>query len=283
MAIEMVVTVVLVQLLLHSAAGSQLPSARHAHALVTASPAFAGTALAFLAAAGLGRVRCALPALAADQVIAALASQALVELVHVGAVAVRVFGLVVGLHGLLLEGVAAGVNVTGIHVGGNAALVCVNVKESLVAPSSAPAVLDDPVHTAVFSAPTHDLDCVAAGASLRGLLLDAAVLAEEVLVHGEAGLHGTLAHDSLLDFADFVPILHGGNLHAVLPRAAVAAAAVRALPVVDGGVLAGALERVAQAGIIHYSRVLEVIPAPLERSTVASMVVSVAQHHVFGR
>src|SRR4051812_3438925 len=79
----------------------------------------------------------------------------------------------------------------------DAALAIGDLEEPAVAPAGVPLVLGDPAAQAVVVADQRD--AVAAGVAAGDVLVDAGPVAEEVLVDVEAGRHGPVGRDVLLD------------------------------------------------------------------------------------
>lgn len=102
--------------------------------------------------------------------LAGLAGQALVEFVQVGAVAVSISWSRVG-GGRSALGESSGVGGATHGLVGHTTLVNVDVEVAVHTPASSPRVLDDPVVASTVVAPADDLDCVATGLSIAGLLV----------------------------------------------------------------------------------------------------------------
>lgn len=131
--------------------------------------------------------------------LAGLAGQALVEFVQVGAVAVSISWSGVG-GGRSALGESSGVGGAAHGLVGHSALVNVDVEVAVHTPASSPRVLDDPVVAAsAVVAPADDLDCVATGLSIAGLLVHTGRLRKQVVLDGEASHQRTVCHEFLLD------------------------------------------------------------------------------------
>jgi len=105
------------------------------------------------------------------QGVAGLAGQALVELVHLGAVAVRVSrGRI--WSGCRPFGETCGVRSSTHGLVRDSTLVHVDLELAIKAPAGAPGVLDNPLVVGGVFAPAHDFDCVASSFGARSLLLN---------------------------------------------------------------------------------------------------------------
>jgi len=106
----------------------------------------------------------------AVELVASLASQALVEFVQVGAVSVSLAWCRVGGRRSSLA-LAGGVHDAAHGLAGHSALSDLNVEVAVQTPAAAPRVLDDPVVAGGVVAPSHDLDCVSASLLAGSLLV----------------------------------------------------------------------------------------------------------------
>lgn len=117
----------------------------------------------------------------------------------------------------------------------------------------------------------------------RCLLLYSSTVREEVSVDGVSNLNWPVGHDFFLDVGDSAKSLERFHLEAVVPIGIVRTL-FRTFVILNRVVLSGAiLDWVRQASVVGDTILLELIPCLVQGSSVAALVVGVAQHHVFWR
>lgn len=77
-----------------------------------------------------------------------------------------------------------------------------DLEESLVSPIFVPGVSDKPVWGSVFSSPSEHLDGVSSEHGSGGVLVDSALVAEEIFIDVESDFDGSVGHDFGLDGLD---------------------------------------------------------------------------------
>lgn len=150
---------------------------------------------------------------------------------------------------------------------------------AVLTPGLAPGVGDGPVGSAVLLTPADELDGVATELLVPELppvaLVDAGLVGEEGLVHGEGNLERAILHELSLDVGN------GGEVERVGGLVLLPGLAVSALGSASGGDAgAGA---VGEASVGHDTGAGEVVPERVEHATVATHVAGVAAHHILGR
>lgn len=81
-----------------------------------------------------------------------------------------------------------------------------DLEESLVTPALVPGVGAEPVLGSVLDAPAEDLDGVTSELGASGVLVDTALVGEEVLVDGEGALERVCTMDELTSTGPWVMI-----------------------------------------------------------------------------
>ena len=73
---------------------------------------------------------------------------------------------------------------------------------AIVSPSFVPAVDDCPVWGSVLDSPSDHLDCMTSKSTSRSVVVNSALVAEEIVVNGESNFNGSVGHDFSLDFSN---------------------------------------------------------------------------------
>jgi hypothetical protein len=93
-------------------------------------------------------------------------------------------------------------------------------------------------------------------------------------------LEWTISHKFSLDCSCTTESIECWNFHSVGKRSVILAR-FRTLVIIDRFVLISSLERIWNASIVDNTVFFKVIPTILQRSSVTSWVISIAQYHVF--
>ena len=165
-----------------------------------------------------------------------------------------------------------------VHLLVDAAVALLNLEEASHAPADAPGVSAEPVVEAALNTPAEDLDGVATSDTAGDVVVDTALVAEEVLIDGESAFHGTVVVELILDGVNGGGVDDGVGLALVLgPSGTVGALLV-------GGAVWGdtRLRGVGEATLGHNTGVGEILPGEVEVTTVTAVVVVVAGDEILG-
>ena len=77
-----------------------------------------------------------------------------------------------------------------------------DLEVSLISPSFVPAVSNQPVRRTWFNSPSNDFDSVASQSWAWSVVVNSALVGQEIVVDGEGSLNGTVGHDFGLDLGD---------------------------------------------------------------------------------
>lgn len=93
---------------------------------------------------------------------------------------------------------------TGDNLSFDSALVVSSsdLEEALVSPALIPAVGNQPVRSAAFNTPANNLDSVSSQSRSSSVVINSALVGQEVVVDGEGSLNWTMGHDFSLDLCD---------------------------------------------------------------------------------
>jgi len=160
----------------------------------------------------------------------------------------------------------------GVELSVDATVALLDLEEAGHAPWGAPWVGAEPVVKASLSAPAEHLDGVTASNTTRDVVVNTALVVEEVVVDGEGSLHGSVVVELILDALNGGGVNGGAALALVLqPALAWTSAGWSA----DAGVTATG--GVGPASVRDDTSVGEVLPDVVEVTTVATVVVGVAR------
>jgi len=206
-------------------------------------------------------------------------TEALVEFIQLSAVAICLSWVRVRARSSCLFEVAP-VRSSCLSLIWDTSLVDLDVEVSIKTPSGSPWVLADPVVSMVVFGPSNNHNCMTSCFGVRVLWVNSVFVTEEVLVNCESSLDWTVGHDFLLDSRSSREFVEITDLDSVGVLAVVTALRW-AHTIEDWVVLSGSLERIWQARIVNNSSVLEELPRVVQRTSIATTVVGVAQNHVF--
>jgi hypothetical protein len=162
----------------------------------------------------------------------------------------------------------------------DAAVTLLDLEEARVTPWGTPWVGAEPVVKAgsAIETPTNDLDGMATSLRARLVVVNTALVVEEVLIDGEGAFHRAVVVELGLDARDGEGVNNGAGLALVLqPGLAGAGAALSA------GARVTATGGVWPAGIGNDTIVGEVRPDVVEVTTIATVVVGIARDWVLRR
>jgi hypothetical protein len=77
-----------------------------------------------------------------------------------------------------------------------------DLEEALVSPALVPAVGNQPVRSAALNTPTDDLDGVSSQSRSSSMVVNSALIGQEVVVNGEGSLNGAVGHNFSLDLGN---------------------------------------------------------------------------------